>query len=116
MTAATAGSATAHKVDTDFHWRERQVVTRDGLRAWPRVFRDLPGQLSGILWLPAMLGPEELPGHLSAHPRQVSRRDRGVSRPSDGRVERRDAPGHLDPKRAQIIVDDPERRPNRATF
>ena len=58
-----------------------------------------------------MLGQEELPGHLSPHPRPVSRRDRGVGRPSDCGVERRDALGHLDPKRAQIVVDDLERRP-----
>ncbi len=58
-----------------------------------------------------MLGPEELPCHLSPHPRPVSRRDRGVGRPSDCGVERRDALGHLDPKRAQIVVDDLERRP-----
>jgi hypothetical protein len=63
-----------------------------------------------------VLGEEEFPGHLSAHPRPVSRRDRGVGRPSDGHVERRDALGHLELKRAQIIVDDPERRPSRATF
>ena len=36
----------------------------------------------------------------SPHPRPVSRRDRGVGRPSGGRVERRDALGHLDPERA----------------
>jgi hypothetical protein len=58
-----------------------------------------------------MLGPEELPCHLSPHPRPVSRRDRGVGRPSDCRVERRDALGHLEPKRAKIVVDDLERRP-----
>ena len=58
-----------------------------------------------------MLGEEELTGHLGPHPRPVSRRDRRVGRPSDGRVERRDALGHLDPERAQIIVDDLERHP-----
>jgi hypothetical protein len=58
-----------------------------------------------------MLSPEKLPGHLSPHPRPVSRRNRGVGRPSDCRVERRDAVGHLDPKRAQIVVDHLERRP-----
>jgi hypothetical protein len=58
-----------------------------------------------------MLGEEELPCHLSPHPRPVSRRDRGVGRPSDGGVERRDPLGHLEPKREKIVVDDPERRP-----
>jgi hypothetical protein len=58
-----------------------------------------------------MLGQEELTSHLSPHPGPVSRRDRGVGRPSDGAVERRDALGHLKPKRAQIVVDNLERRP-----
>jgi hypothetical protein len=58
-----------------------------------------------------MLSEEELPGHLSPHPRPVSRRDRGVGRPPDCGVERRDALGHHEPERAQIVVDDPERRP-----
>ena len=58
-----------------------------------------------------MLGEEEFTSHLSPHPGPVSRRDRGVGRPSDGGVERRDASGHLKPKRAKIVVDDLERRP-----
>src|SRR5512132_3694465 len=58
-----------------------------------------------------MLSDKELPGYLRANSRPVSRRDRGVGRPSDGGVERRDALGHLDPKRAQIVVYAPERRP-----
>jgi hypothetical protein len=58
-----------------------------------------------------MLSEEELPGHLSPHPRPVSRRDRGVGRHSDGGVERRDASGHLEPERDEIVVDDLERRP-----
>ena len=93
------------------HRGERQVITRDRLRARPGVLRDLPRQLPRIDRLPAMLSEEELPGHLSPHPRPVSRRDRGVSWPSDCSVERRDALGHLEPKRAQIVVDDLERRP-----
>jgi hypothetical protein len=93
------------------HRRERQVITRDRVRAWPRVLRDLPRQLLGIDRLPAMRGEKELQGHLSPHPRPVSRCDRRVGRPSDGSVERREAPGHLDPKRDQIVVDDLEPRP-----
>jgi hypothetical protein len=58
-----------------------------------------------------MLGEEELPCHLSPHPRPVSRRDRGVGRPSDGGVERRNALGHLEPEREEIVVDNLERRP-----
>ena len=93
------------------HRRERQVITRDRLGAWPRFLGDLRGQLPRIDWLPTMLSAEELPCHLSPHPGPVSRRDRGVGRPSDGGVERRDALGHLNSKRAQIVVDDLERRP-----
>jgi hypothetical protein len=93
------------------HRREGQVITRDRLRAWPRILGDLPGQLPRIDRLPAMLSVEELTGYLSPHPGPVSRRDRGVGRPSQCRVERRDALGHLDPKRSQIVVDDPERPP-----
>ena len=62
------------------HRRERQVIPGNRLCSWPRVFRDLPRQLPGIDRLPAMLGEEELPGHLGPHPRPVSGRDRGVGR------------------------------------
>ena len=93
------------------HRRERQVITRNCLSSWPRVLGDLSRQLSGVNRLPTMLSKEELPGHLSPHPRPVSRRNRGVGRPLDGGVERRNALGHLEPKRHQIVVDDPERHP-----
>src|SRR5215207_3672802 len=46
------------------HRRERQVVTRNRLGWWPRVLGDLRRELSSIDWLPAMLGPEGLPGNL----------------------------------------------------
>jgi len=91
--------------------RKRQVVAGDRLGSWPRVLGDLPRQFPGIDRLAVMFGEEELPGNLCSHPRPVSCRDRGVGSPSDGGVERRDAFGHLDPKRAQIVVDDLERRP-----
>jgi hypothetical protein len=58
-----------------------------------------------------MGGEEELTRHMSPHPGPVSRRDRGVGRPSDCGVERRDALGHLEPERDEIVVDDLERRP-----
>src|SRR5215218_10968319 len=58
-----------------------------------------------------MLSDEEFMGYLSPHPGPVSRRDRGVGRRSDGGVERRDALGHLEAERDQIVVDDLERRP-----
>jgi hypothetical protein len=93
------------------HRREGQVITGNRLGSWPRVFRDLPGQLPRIDRLPAMLSQEELPGHLSPHPRSVGRRGRGVGRRSDGGVERRDALGHLEAEREEIVVDDLERRP-----
>jgi hypothetical protein len=56
-----------------------------------------------------MFSEEELSGYLSPHPGPVGRRDRGVGRPSNRSVERRDALGHLDSKRDQIVVDDLER-------
>jgi hypothetical protein len=93
------------------HRRERQVIPGNCLAPRPRVFRELTRQLPSINRLSPMLGEEELTGHLSPHPRPVSRRDRGVGRPSDGGVERRDALSHLNPKRAQIVVDNLERRP-----
>jgi hypothetical protein len=58
-----------------------------------------------------MLSEEEFTGHLSPHPCAICGRDRGVGRRSDGGVERRDALGHLEPERDQIVVDDLERRP-----
>ena len=93
------------------HRRERQVVTRDRLGSRPRILGDLPSQFLRIDWLPAMLGQKEFTGHLSPHPGPVSRRNRGICRPSDSGIERRDASGHLDPKRAKIVIDDLERRP-----
>jgi hypothetical protein len=93
------------------HRRERQVIPGNCLCPRPRIFRDLCRQFPRVNGFAAMLSAEELSCHLSPHPRPVSRRDRGVGRPSDGGVERGDALGHLEPKRAQIVVDDLERRP-----
>jgi transposase len=70
--------------------------------------RDLSRQLAGLDRFPAMLGLEEFTCHLSAHPGPVSRSDRGIGRPSDGGVERRDAP-----RRASQI---PDMGPNRVPF
>jgi hypothetical protein len=93
------------------HRGERQVIPGHRLCSRPGVFRDLRRELPGIHRLPAMLGTEELPGHLSPHPRPVSRRIEASAGHPIARVERRDALGHLDPKRAQIVVDHLERRP-----
>ena len=62
------------------HRGERQVVTRNRLRPWPGVFRDLPRQLPRVNRLPAMLGQEELAGHLGPHPRPIRGRQRRVGR------------------------------------
>ena len=97
------------------HRRERQVVAGDRLCPRPRVFRDLPGQLPRIHRRPAVLGDEELAGHLGPHPRPVSRRDRRVGRQPVARVERRDPLGHLEPERRSVVVDDLERRPQPAS-
>ena len=57
-----------------------------------------------------MLSDKELPGHLCPNPRPVSRRDRGVDRLPDRRIESSNPLGHLNPKRRRII-DDLERCP-----
>jgi hypothetical protein len=57
-----------------------------------------------------MLSDKELTGYLRPNPRPVSRRDRGVDRLPDRRIESRDALGHFDPERRRI-VDDLERCP-----
>jgi hypothetical protein len=58
-----------------------------------------------------MLGQKELASHLGPHPRPISSRQRRAHGQARCRIDRREAFGHLDPKRAQIVVDDPERRP-----
>jgi hypothetical protein len=91
------------------HRRERQVIACNRLGSWPRVFCDLSRQLPGIDCLPAMLGQEELPGHLGPHPCPICSRQRRVRRQAGCRVDRRDAPGDLEPERADIAVNDLER-------
>ena len=92
------------------HRGERQVITRHCLGSRPRVFRDLSRQLPGIDRLSAMLGEEELPGHLGPHPRPIGSRQRSAGRQAGRAVDRGDAPGDLEPKRADVTVDDLERR------
>ena len=93
------------------HRGERQVIPGNCLCPRPRVFRDLSRQLPGIDRLSAMLGEEELPGHLGPHPRPISSRQRSAGRQAGRRVDRRDASGHLEPERADVAIDDLERRP-----
>jgi hypothetical protein len=72
ITAATAGSATAHNVDTDF--------TGENVRSNPATvcvrgresFRDLPGQLPSINGSRPCSATKNSTGHLSPHPRPVS--------------------------------------------
>jgi hypothetical protein len=59
----------------------------DRLHPLPRVLGNLPRELPRIDRLPTMLSEEEFKSHLASHPRPLSRRDRGVGRPSDGGVE-----------------------------
>jgi hypothetical protein len=91
------------------HRRERQVITSHRLGPRPRVLRDLSHQLSGIHRLPAMLGEEKLAGHLGPHPGPIGSRQPRVRRHAGCAVDRRDAFGHLEPERADVAVDNPER-------
>ena len=63
-----------------------------------------------------MLGEEELAGHLGPHPRPICGRQRRVGRQAGRRVDRRDASGHLEPERADVAIDDLERRPQPGHF
>jgi hypothetical protein len=90
------------------HRGEGQVIASNGLGSQPRVFRDLPGQLPGIHRLPTMLSEEELPGHLSPHPRPVSCRQRRVGRQAGCRIDRPDAFRHFQPERGDDTIDDLE--------
>ena len=92
------------------HRGERQVIPGNRLCSRPRVFRDLSRQLPGIHRLPAMLGQEELPGHLGPHPRPIRSRQRSAGGQAGRRIDRRDASCHLEPERADVTIDDLERR------
>ena len=93
------------------HRRKRQVIPSNGLRPRPRVLRDLSRQLPSINRLPAVLGPEKLAAHLGPHPRPISSRQRRARRQAGRRLDRRNAPGHLEPKRADDTINDLERHP-----
>ena len=109
MAAATAGSETAHKVDTDFHRGERQVIASNRLRSWARVSCNLSSQFPGIRRLPAMLSEEEVTSHLGPHSRPISSRHRGAHRQAGCRIDCRDAFRHLELERADVAIIDPER-------
>ena len=57
-----------------------------------------------------MLSEEELPGHLSPHPRPISSGQRRVGGQASCRIDRRDACGHFEPERADLPIEDLERR------
>jgi len=62
------------------HRRERQIEPRDRRSLGSGVPGDQPGQLTRILRLPAVLGDEELAGHLGANLGTLSGRHRPVTR------------------------------------
>jgi hypothetical protein len=84
--------ATAHNVDTDFTGENAKSSPATVWSVAASPSQSAPPALS-IHRLPTMLGQEKLMGHLSPHPRPVSRRRRSVGRPSDAGVERRNALG-----------------------
>jgi hypothetical protein len=57
-----------------------------------------------------MLGQKELTGHLSPHPRPISSRQRCAHGQAVCAVDCPNAPGHLQPERADDTIDNPERR------
>ena len=58
-----------------------------------------------------MRSEEELPGHLGPHPRPISGRQRSAGRQAARRLDRPDAFGDLEAERADVAVNDLERRP-----
>jgi hypothetical protein len=58
-----------------------------------------------------MLGQEELAGHLGPHSGPICGRQRRVGGKAGRAVDRGNASGHLEPERADITIDNPERNP-----
>jgi hypothetical protein len=56
-----------------------------------------------------MLGQEKLTGHLGPHPRPISGRQRSAHRQAGRRIDRGNAPSHLEPERADDTINDLER-------
>ena len=54
---------------------------------------------------------EELPGHLGPHPRPIRGRQRSAGGQAGCRIDRREAPCHFEAERAEIAINDLERRP-----
>jgi hypothetical protein len=73
-------------------------------------FGDRGGEFLRVLRWPAMLGGEELRGHLGAHHRPFAARNRPVAGQAGSRIEFSDPLGNLDPKRRDVVVVDLERR------
>ena len=92
------------------HRGERQVIAGNCSVFRPRVFRDLSRQLSGIHRLAAMRAARKTPGHLGPHPLRSVRRQRRVRGQAGCGIDRRDAFGHLEPERADVPIEDLERR------
>jgi hypothetical protein len=91
------------------HRRKSKVISGNSLSPRPRVFRDLSRQLPGIDRLPPVLGPEKLAGHLGPHSGPIRGRQRRVGRQAGRAVDHGNAPGDLEPERADVAVDKPER-------
>jgi hypothetical protein len=92
------------------HRRKSQVIPGNYLCSRPRVFHDLSRQLSGIHRLSAMRGKEEFAGHLGPHPGPICSRQRRVHGQAGCGIDRRDALGDFEPERADVPIDDLERR------
>ena len=58
-----------------------------------------------------MLGGEEFPGHLGPHPRPVGSGQRRVRRHTGRRLDRPEAFADLEAERADVTINDLERRP-----
>src|SRR5215211_133981 len=93
------------------HRRERQVIAGDRLRPWARVLGYLPGQLSGVDSFASVFCTEELTGHVGPHPRAIRSSNWRVGRQAGRGVDRGNASGDLEPERADITINDPERHP-----
>jgi hypothetical protein len=92
------------------HRGERQVVTSHRLGSRPGVFRDLTSELPGVNRLAAVLGEEELAGHLGPHPRPLCGREGSAGGKAGCRIDCREASGHLEAERADANVNDLEGR------
>ena len=93
------------------HRGERQVIASHRLSARTGVFRNLAGQFSCVHRLAAMLGEEELAGHFGPHLRPLGSEHGSAGRPAGRRIDSGEASCHFEAERADITVNDHERRP-----